>query len=582
VSPSARPSPTGTRLAVDELPRRASRVTARAAQTRMELSGAQLALEATHLGLLDLLLGAFTPVRALELCLRSEHTHRGRDAARACAEQPDQLQFEYVFPGARVFQRVYVARERAAAWMELEVECSRTLQLELHFVAPSELDALEGTLQPVLARDDETGAAALQHHAHGWAFLVASPEAEPFELRAASSAERRAVLTLPCSPARAALGPLVVMLAGARGGIEPLAQARESQRWIARHWNSECAALASHWRTVLGAPLQLSSSDAALQQRMLWAKVEARRAALRVAQLADGAHRAQRERLAQCERAVQRALELCSHAPEADELSAGAPNSAGGLLGRLQRAQQELRAVVLEAAGLVASVSDGVLVLRPHLSLGADETRLDGVQVGATRFDLELRRERGAAGRSALTLALDNWSGPPLKVLLRPLLAPLSRAVREDEGSVEARERPVEARERPVEARERPVEARERPVEARERPVEARERDGELVAHTLAREVHAATLWRVSCESGPHFESGAAPLETHVIERSAQHVVWRVSGPAGAEVRLPWRSDRAVRVEGDASTHGDELHLHFPRPGLDGLSTLTLRAFALD
>lgn len=519
----------------------------------MELCGERLALESTQLGLLDVGLGPFTAVRSLELCLRSEREHRGRDAARAAAEQPDQLEFEYVFPGARVLQRVHVARERAAAWMELEVVCQSTLELELRFAVASEIDALVGERQPRLERDDQTGAAALLQRSRGWALLVGSPEAEPFELRSTSDEERIAVLRLPCSPARAARGPLVVLLAGALGGVEPLAQARETQRWIARHWSSERAALANDWRAFLAAPMQLFSSSAQLQQRMLWAKVEARRAALRTAQLAEGAGASahagalQPELLAHCQHAARRALDLCSQAPEANELASTDASGAGGLLGRLQRAQAELRAVLQEACAPAASAADGVLVLRPHFTRGAEATRLDGVQVGATRFDLELRRERTSAGRSTLTLGIENWSGPPLKVVLRPVLPPLSRAAL-DEGT----------------------------------PVELREHNGELVAQVLARAVHGPAVWSLSCECGPELTAREAALEVRQTECGAQHVVWRLTAPAGCELRLPWRSDRAVRFDGDASAHGDELHLHFPRPGRDGLSTLTLRALALD
>lgn len=553
MSPSARPSPTGTHSAADELPRRAARVAAHAARPRLEVCGAQLALESTPLGLLDVALGPFTPVRALEVCLRSQSTHRGRDAARAWAEQPDQLEFEYVFPGARVLQRVHVARERAAAWMELDVACQGALELELRFAVASHADALDGALEPRLERDDHTGAAALLHRSQGWALLVGSPEAEPFELRSASEGERIAVLRLPCSPARAALGPLVVLLAGALGGVEPLEQARETQRWIARHWSSERTALANAWRAWLAAPMQLSSSSAELQQRMLWAKVEARRAALRTAQLAQSAdatgkaNAMQPDLRAQCERAARRALELCSQAPEASELASTDSGGVGGLLGRLQRAQAELRAVLQEACAPAASAADGVLVLRPHFTRGPDATRLDGVQVGATRFDLELRRERTAEGRSTLTLALENWSGPPLKVLFRPSLPPLSRAALEDG-----------------------------------RPVELREHDGELVAQVLARSVQGPVEWRLSAECGPELNPRGAELAVQQLECGAQHVTWRLSVPAGNDLRLPWRSDRAVRFEGDASSHGAELHLHVPRPGRDGLSTLTLRALALD
>jgi len=520
----------------------------------MELCGAQLTLESTQLGLLDVGLGPFTPLRSLELCLRSEREHRGRDAARAAAEQPDQLEFEYVFPGARVLQHVHVARDRAAAWMELEVVCQSTLELELHFAVASENDALDGQPQPRLERDDSTGAAALRHRSLGWALLVGSPEAEPFELRSASEGERIAVLRLPCSPARAASGPLVVLLAGALGGVEPLAQARDTQRWISRHWSSERTASASDWLTFLAGPMQLNSSSAELQQRMLWAKVEARRAALRTAQLAEGARACahasvlQPELLAQCQRAARRALELCLHAPEASELASADASSAGGLLGRLQRAQAELCAVQQEACAPAASAADGVLVLQPHFTRGADATRLEGVHVGATRFDLEVRRERTSAGRSTLTLALENWSGPPLKVVLRPLLPPLSRAALDDG-----------------------------------RPVELRDLAGGLVAHVLGRAVQGPAEWRLSAECGPELTPRDGGLTVEQLECGAQHVTWRLSVPAGNDLRLPWRSDRAVRFEGDASSHGAELHLHVPpRPGRDGLSTLTLRALALD
>jgi hypothetical protein len=517
----------------------------------MELCEAQLALESTQFGSLDVCLGPFTPVRSLELRLRAEREHRGRDAARAAAEQPDQLEFEYVFPGARVLQRVHLARDRAAAWMELEVECQSTLELELSFAVAARADALDGTLEPWLERDDHTGAAALLHRSQGWALLVGSPEAEPFELRSTSAGERIAVLRLPCSPARAARGPLVVLLAGALGGVEPLEQARETQRWIARHWSSERTALANAWRGFLAAPMQLSSSSAELQQRMLWAKVEARRAALRTAQLAQsaGAHAGvlQPDLVEQCQHAARRALELCSQAPEASELASTDSSGAGGLLGRLQRAQAELRAVLHEACAPAASAADGVLVLRPHFTRGPDATRVNGMQVGATRFDLELRRERTGAGRSTLTLALENWSGPPLKVLLRPLLPPLSRTVLDDA-----------------------------------RPVELRDLAGGLVAHVLGRAVQGPAEWRLSAECGPELTPRDGGLTVEQLECGAQHVTWRLSVPAGNDLRLPWRSDRAVRFEGDASSHGAELHLHVPRPGRDGLSTLTLRALALD
>jgi len=235
-------------------------------------------------------------VRDLELWVRGGTTHRGRDLARAVAVQPDHVEIELVGPGFRILERVYVARERRAAWVLLHVECERDLELQVRFTPRIEPMWPAGLGGRIALRDDDTGAVALGEELGRFAALLGSPEAEPPHVDADHRAPHEPIVVrIPCSVARAQNGPLTFFIAGAERIPERLSEAarvgeagaatgrsrldatldaaREEYRWIVREWPFELRRLEERWREFLDRTTHFESDDARHAEAFLWAKV---------------------------------------------------------------------------------------------------------------------------------------------------------------------------------------------------------------------------------------------------------------------------------------------------------------------
>jgi hypothetical protein len=311
VSPSARPSPTESHAPSDELPRLSRRVDGASRRRFLEAAGTRMALLGDELGRFECWMWPLALVRDLELCVKTEILHRGRDLARAVAVQPDHTEIELVGPDFRIVQRLFVARERRAAWIALQVETSRDLELQLHFTPRFEPMWPAGFGGRVALRDDETGAVALSEELGRFAALLGSPEAEPCELESDHAAPRDPLcVRIPCSVARAASGPLLFFIAGAehrpqalsdaarvgeqgaaqgRSRLETvLASARDEYRWIARNWPAEARELEAKWKGFLARTTHFESDDARHTEAFLWAKIAIEKAWVEVDGLGRG------------------------------------------------------------------------------------------------------------------------------------------------------------------------------------------------------------------------------------------------------------------------------------------------------
>lgn len=311
MTPSARPSPIEAHAPGDELPRLERRVDGASHRRFLEASGTRMALLGDELGRWECWMWPLALVRDLELWVRAERLHRGRDLARAVATQPDHAEVEFLGPGFRIRQRVFVARERRAAWLEFDVECERALELEVRFTPRFEPMWPAGLGGRLALRDDETGAVALSEELGRFAALLGGPEAEPCELDADHAAPRTPlVVRLPCSPARAARGPLVFFIVGAqvdsqalspaarvgeqgaaqgRSRLEAvLARAREEYRWVASHWMHEARELEAKWKDFLARTTHFESDDARHAEAFLWAKIAIEKAWVEVDGLGRG------------------------------------------------------------------------------------------------------------------------------------------------------------------------------------------------------------------------------------------------------------------------------------------------------
>jgi hypothetical protein len=311
VSPSARPSPTESHAPSDELPRLSRRVDGASHRRFLEATGARMALLGDELGRFECWMWPLALVRDLELWVKADLLHRGRDLARAVAVQPDHAEIELVGPGFRVVQRLFVARERRAAWIALEIETTRDLELQMRFTPRFEPMWPAGFGGRIALRDDETGAVALSEELGRFAALLGSPEAEPCELEADHAAPRDPLcVRIPCSVARAASGPLLFFIAGAehrppalseaarvgeqgaaqgRSRLETvLASAREEYRWIARNWPNEARELEAKWKSFLARTTHFESDDARHTEAFLWAKIAIEKAWVEVDGLGRG------------------------------------------------------------------------------------------------------------------------------------------------------------------------------------------------------------------------------------------------------------------------------------------------------
>jgi glycogen debranching enzyme len=270
-----------------------------------------MALLGDELGRFECWMWPLALVRDLELWVKADILHRGRDLARAVAVQPDHTEIELVGPDFRIVQRLFVARERRAAWITLEVESTRDLELQMRFTPRFEPMWPAGFGGRIALRDDETGAVALSEELGRFAALLGSPEAEPCEFEADHAAPREPLcVRIPCSAARAANGPLLFFIAGAehrpqalseaarvgehgaaqgRSRLETvLASAREEYRWIARNWPIEARELEAKWKGFLARTTHFECDDARHTEAFLWAKIAIEKAWVEVDGLGRG------------------------------------------------------------------------------------------------------------------------------------------------------------------------------------------------------------------------------------------------------------------------------------------------------
>ncbi len=311
MSPSARPSPTESHAPSDELPRLSRRVDGASHRRFLEAAGTRMALLGDELGRFECWMWPLALVRDLELWVKADLLHRGRDLARAVAVQPDHTEIELVGPDFRIVQRLFVARERRAAWIALEVESTRDLELQMRFTPRFEPMWPAGFGGRMALRDDETGAVALSEELGRFAALLGSPEAEPCEFEADHAAPRDPLsVRIPCSAARAASGPLLFFIAGAeqrpqalsdsarvgehgaaqgRSRLEAvLASARDEYRWISRSWPNEARELEAKWKQFLARTTHFESDDARHTEAFLWAKIAIEKAWVEVDGLGRG------------------------------------------------------------------------------------------------------------------------------------------------------------------------------------------------------------------------------------------------------------------------------------------------------
>jgi hypothetical protein len=201
------------------------------------------------------------------------------------------------------------------------------------------------------------------------------------------------------------------------------------------------------------------------------------------------------------------------------------------------------------AVDRVRSVRPEAVRERARHPVGSDlprswDTRSSRGSLGATRMDLELfRTRRGHSSRLGLRAKL--IEGPAPTLLWWPRLPPLSRAPSSAIVSGETVDVEVRA-------------LGSGTIEALVPPVE--------LAGELALEIEVEE-GPVVYTSGKSIERGGKSRqvrlgEVHTRERG---LTWQLYGPAGSSSRLPFHSDRAVRVEG-ARLEAQELVVDFASP----------------
>ena len=201
-----------------------------------------------------------------------------------------------------------------------------------------------------------------------------------------------------------------------------------------------------------------------------------------------------------------------------------------------------VQSLVYGLFGLAPAASERALVWTPALPPDWDRAALSGFRVGASVVDLELRRER-AEGRTRLAGRVELRAGPPLQVFFRPSLPPLSRGVTWSAGG-----------------------------EAGAAPCEL---DGvALRPRVPGVDVEGSMEIAVEGELGPELAPPAFPLKQGEMSAAArvpdvrvdadgESVTWTIWGRRGRSARIPWRSDRPVRVAGAARVEGGALELEF-------------------
>ncbi len=199
--------------------------------------------------------------------------------------------------------------------------------------------------------------------------------------------------------------------------------------------------------------------------------------------------------------------------------------------------------------GLSLAAPDSVAVLRLQLAPASRRSALRNVRAGGTSFDLELERERGS--HTTLNVRVRGLKGSPLKLMVRPLLPPLSRSAREGEREVALKPLP-----------------------------------GALEAQILGVDVRDEASWRLEYRSGPELlieraslreGERSSQLRVCEVEFDGSSVSWTLWGRAATSYCIAWRSDVGVRFEGARACRAGELELEFPSSDAE-FSSLTLRA----
>ncbi|MCC7013469.1 MAG: hypothetical protein IT454_12975 [Planctomycetes bacterium] len=293
------------------LPRLESRVDGRSHRRFLEVTGRRSALLGNELGVFEAWIWPLKVASELELSVRTDVLHRGRDLARSVAFQPDCTEICYEGPDFRVRQVLFAALDRRALVLEIEVETERALELEIGFVPEFKPMWPAGLGGRIALRDDESGALALTEELGRFAALLGSPEAEPVSVVADHALPRQSLaLRIPVSRARAARGAIPFFVVGAEVAPRALSEracvgeegaasgharshevlraAREEYRWIVAHWRDVRRELQAHWHDFLERTTHFESDDARHTEAFLWAKVAIEKAWVEVDGLGRG------------------------------------------------------------------------------------------------------------------------------------------------------------------------------------------------------------------------------------------------------------------------------------------------------
>ncbi len=211
------------------------------------------------------------------------------------------------------------------------------------------------------------------------------------------------------------------------------------------------------------------------------------------------------------------------------------------------------QATVNGVFGLAPSAPASHAELRAQLAPTSARSALRRARVGATTFDVELEREHGA--QTTLTVRVRKLKGPRLRLRLRTVLPPLSRAAH--------------------------VGGRPVPLEPLAGGLDATLEEFDLASEATIRLEHRSgpelLLERLVLREGARSHH-LRVCETQFDERS---VTWTLWGRAGSTYRIGWRSDLALNFEGARASGERELELEFPS-GEAEFSSLRLRARVLE
>jgi hypothetical protein len=220
-----------------------------------------------------------------------------------------------------------------------------------------------------------------------------------------------------------------------------------------------------------------------------------------------------------------------------------------------------LQSIVYGMFGIEPFASEAVLVIRSDLPRDWERAKIEGFCLGESRLDLELlRAPQGSSTRLALRATLVD--GPACFLIWWPRMAPLSRVP----GSAIVAGESVE-----IETRTRASGA----VEAQIPPVDLA---GEIVLDLVVEEGPLVRLPGKTIDRG----NPSQQVRMGEVRAGESSVEWQLFGLEGVTARLPFHSDRPVRVEG-ALLEGDELVVRFPeRAEGSALAAFTERVVSIE